>query len=156
MTAQPADTSTLQGIVAALRSLLIVCERLRDESAEAHQVRGADTRLLSMLCSAGEPLRPVEIADRFGISSGTLTALLDRLEQAGLLARLPHPSDRRSYVIVVTTAGAEVTRDFDERLIGAIAAVTPPEHVRAVEDAVIGATQLLAANLSGWPRRAGA
>jgi DNA-binding MarR family transcriptional regulator len=42
---------------------------------------------------------------RLGIASASVTALLDRLELAGLTRRERHPSDRRSVLVVLTPAG---------------------------------------------------
>jgi DNA-binding MarR family transcriptional regulator len=54
-----------------------------------------------------ERLRMKELAEKMGITTGTLTVMVDRLERDGLVARQPHPTDRRSYVIVLTELGRE-------------------------------------------------
>lgn len=54
-----------------------------------------------------ESLRMKELAEKMGITTGTLTVMVDRLERNGLVARQPHPTDRRSYVIVLTDLGQE-------------------------------------------------
>lgn len=57
----------------------------------------------------GEVLTPGTLAKRLGISTASTTVLIDRLERSGHLARRPHPSDRRSLVVVSTTdSDAEV------------------------------------------------
>lgn len=45
------------------------------------------------------PLTPGELAKRARLSSGAVTALLDRLEARGFVERKPHPGDRRSLLI---------------------------------------------------------
>ena len=52
-------------------------------------------------------LRMKELAEKMGITTGTLTVMVDRLEKNGLVARQAHPTDRRSYVIVLTELGRE-------------------------------------------------
>lgn len=52
-------------------------------------------------------LRMKELAEKMGITTGTLTVMVDRLERNGLVMRQPHPTDRRSYVIVLTDLGRE-------------------------------------------------
>lgn len=42
---------------------------------------------------------PSELARHTGLSSGATTAMLDRLEKAGLIARRPNPDDRRGTLI---------------------------------------------------------
>jgi DNA-binding MarR family transcriptional regulator len=52
-------------------------------------------------------LRMKELAAKMGITTGTLTVMVDRLEKNDLVVRQPHPTDRRSYVIVLTDLGRE-------------------------------------------------
>lgn len=49
---------------------------------------------------------PSELASYTGLSSGAATAMLDRLEKAGLIERQPNPHDRRSTLIVVSRQAA--------------------------------------------------
>ena len=56
------------------------------------------------------------------MSSGGMTARIDRLEKAGLVARGPHPTDRRATLVRLTDKG------FD--LIETIM----PEHEEAARD----------------------
>lgn len=46
-----------------------------------------------------------ELADRLGITTGTLTVAVDRLEKLGMVRRKPHEHDRRSWLIVLTEQG---------------------------------------------------
>jgi len=46
-----------------------------------------------------------ELADRLGITTGTLTVSVDRLEKLGMVRRKPHEHDRRSWLIVLTEQG---------------------------------------------------
>ena len=45
------------------------------------------------------PLKPGELAERVQLSSGAITALIDRLEKRGFVERKRHPSDRRSVLV---------------------------------------------------------
>ncbi len=49
-----------------------------------------------------------ELAARLGITTGTLTIGIDKLEKKGLVARKPHEHDRRSWLIVLTEAGEDI------------------------------------------------
>ena len=53
----------------------------------------------------GSPLRMKDLAKKMGVTTGTLTVMIDRLEQQGLLRRIPHETDRRSYLIALTKKG---------------------------------------------------
>ncbi len=54
-----------------------------------------------------QKLRMKELAAKMGITTGTLTVMIDRLEQMKLVERLQHPTDGRSYVIGLTAQGDE-------------------------------------------------
>jgi DNA-binding MarR family transcriptional regulator len=62
---------------------------------------------LVALRRAGPPyeLTPSELARSRMMTSGGMTAALDRLERAGLLSRSPNPSDRRGTLIKLTDRG---------------------------------------------------
>lgn len=50
---------------------------------------------------------PTELAKHTGLTSGATTAMLDRLEHAGLIERRPNPNDRRGTLIAVAESSAE-------------------------------------------------
>lgn len=54
----------------------------------------------------------VELSNRSQIDRTTIGGLIDRLEQSGLLMRMPHPEDRRAYRILLTDQG----RFFEKEL----------------------------------------
>ncbi len=49
-----------------------------------------------------------KLADKLGVTTGTLTVSIDRLEKKALLRRVPHKSDRRSYLIELTEKGQKL------------------------------------------------
>jgi DNA-binding MarR family transcriptional regulator len=57
---------------------------------------------------------PSELAKHTGLTSGATTALLDRLEKAGLIERRPNPDDRRGTLIVPAKSGAETAASWFE------------------------------------------
>ncbi|HEX2979897.1 MAG TPA: MarR family transcriptional regulator [Anaerolineaceae bacterium] len=48
---------------------------------------------------------PSKLARHTGLTSGATTAMLDRLEKAGLIERRPNPDDRRGTLIVPAESG---------------------------------------------------
>ncbi|MFW2368523.1 MAG: MarR family winged helix-turn-helix transcriptional regulator [Desulforhopalus sp.] len=50
-------------------------------------------------------MRMKELAERLGVTTGTLTVGIDKLEKMGLVVRKPHEKDRRSWLIVLTDEG---------------------------------------------------
>ncbi|HET7425544.1 MAG TPA: MarR family transcriptional regulator, partial [Gemmatimonadales bacterium] len=53
-------------------------------------------------------LRPSDFTGSLMLTSSGTTKRLDRLEQAGLVARTPDPADRRGVIITLTEAGHEL------------------------------------------------
>ena len=52
-----------------------------------------------------QDLRMKELAGRLGVTTGTLTVGVDKLEKLELVARKPHKKDRRSWLVVLTAKG---------------------------------------------------
>jgi DNA-binding MarR family transcriptional regulator len=50
---------------------------------------------------------PSELARQTGLTSGATTAMLDRLEKAGLIERRPNPNDRRGTLITPEKSSSE-------------------------------------------------
>lgn len=72
----------------------------------AHTLALSTTELTALLVIADTPMAsPKALAGEVGISSGAVTALLDRLERAGLTSRIADPTDRRRLTITLTATG---------------------------------------------------
>ena len=57
----------------------------------------------------GRRLRMTDLAAAVVISKSGLTSLVDRMEEAGLVAREPDPDDRRAIAVALTAAGSAST-----------------------------------------------
>lgn len=68
-------------------------------------------RFLARASGAGRDVTPIDLARHLGVSTASVTALLDRLERSGHLQRTPHPSDRRKVVITATPHADEEMRE---------------------------------------------
>lgn len=66
--------------------------------------------VLATLRRIGPPyrVRPTEFTSALMLTSSGTTKRLDRLEQAGLIAREPDPDDRRGILIALTPAGRKL------------------------------------------------
>ncbi len=56
-------------------------------------------------------LKMKELAEKMGVTTGTLTVLVDRLEKAGLVERRPHETDRRSIRVLLTDKGLSLAQE---------------------------------------------
>jgi MarR family transcriptional regulator, organic hydroperoxide resistance regulator len=70
-----------------------------------------------------------QLAGACGVRPSTLTGLLDRLEDRGLLTRNPAPHDRRALLVALTADGRRTARtvrhavaDLDRRALGELTA----------------------------------
>lgn len=54
-----------------------------------------DHKALGTLLDAGQPLTPGQLATQMGLTTGAITGIVDRLEQAGFVRRKRDPQDRR-------------------------------------------------------------
>jgi DNA-binding MarR family transcriptional regulator len=99
-------TPSRADVIAALHRFGLERDRLRTALARRLGIAVADLDALEHLELAG-PLSQRELAERLLLSSGAVTFLVDRLEQAGLVGRQPHPTDRRT-TLVGLRPGAEL------------------------------------------------
>jgi DNA-binding MarR family transcriptional regulator len=81
----------------------------------------ADFDVLNTLRRVGDQhgSKPGEMARASLITTGAMTALLDRLERAGLIRRPPDPADRRGLLVRLTPRGSKVARQALQELIAA-------------------------------------
>ena len=66
---------------------------------------------LLMLLQANPAVSPKALARALAIAAPKLTALLDRLQQRGLLQRRPNPNDGRSQLVDLTAQGQRLAGD---------------------------------------------
>ena len=86
-----------------------------------------DYGLLATLRRAGAPyeLTPTDLARHRMMTSGGMTAVIDRLERKGLVTRLPNPNDRRGSLVKLTDEGRRIVEaamelhaDVEHQLVG--------------------------------------
>jgi DNA-binding MarR family transcriptional regulator len=76
-------------------------DRFEDAASEYFGVNRTAMRCMDVLERAGQ-LTAGEIARQTGLTSGAVTALLDRLERAGWVRRLRDDTDRRRILVELT------------------------------------------------------
>ncbi|MBW1642103.1 MAG: MarR family transcriptional regulator [Deltaproteobacteria bacterium] len=59
------------------------------------------------------------LAERLRLTNPTLTGIVDRLEIAGMVERIPNPSDRRSILINLTEKGASISAELNAQMLTA-------------------------------------
>ena len=99
--------------MAVVGRLLGIGRQLEARANEALRPLGlhyTDLDVLATLRRSGKPYRltPTQLRDSVVITSGAMTACLDRLEANGLIARVASPSDRRSSAAELTATGKKL------------------------------------------------
>jgi DNA-binding MarR family transcriptional regulator len=102
-----------EGIVERIQKLNRYIDRSMNETLADFKLDRGEWRLLGALRKSGPPYRrsPGRLAEDVGLSSGAMTNRLDRLQEAGLVRRLPDPDDRRALQVELTDAGWQAWQD---------------------------------------------
>jgi MarR family transcriptional regulator for hemolysin len=64
----------------------------------------------------GPDARQIDLAQAIGISQPSTVRVLNQLEAAGLVERIPHPDDQRSNRLLFTAKGGELVAKIEARL----------------------------------------
>ncbi|MGW9114628.1 MarR family transcriptional regulator [Microbacterium sp. NPDC055683] len=87
--------------------------------------------LISRASRAGAELAPGDLARELGLSTASITGLLDGLERAGYVERRRHPTDRRRLIVAPTALADADPRAtlglVHERIVDAVHQLTPDE-----------------------------
>jgi DNA-binding MarR family transcriptional regulator len=124
------DSSPI-GVIGRVSRLARELEQRLEVVYREHGLESGWHDVLATLRRTGAPfrLRPTDLTDATMLTSSGTTKRLDRLEQAGLIAREPDPDDRRGTLIRLTPAGRRLIDKVTEahlanekRLVGALTA----------------------------------
>jgi DNA-binding MarR family transcriptional regulator len=111
---------SIREVSMALRQLVLGWERFRERVAAELDVGTTEVVALTHLYLDG-PLTPRDLGHLLTLTSGSVTALLDRLEGSGFVSRAHNPDDRRSLLASLTPAGKHAILYYYERLDGIVA-----------------------------------
>ena len=131
----------------ALLSAQIAVSRLIE--LEAVAPIGQDSTVVDLLVRLDQApnsrLRAVELSRQLLMSPSHVSRMLDRAETAGLIAREPDPTDRRASLVVMTTDGRSVLREFAPRLEAIIERVVNQTLNAGEIDDLVGALNRITA-----------
>jgi len=101
-----------------------------DRRACGHGVTRAQWKLLFRL-ERNPGLRQIELADMLDIEQITLSRIVDRLEESGLVERVADPADRRAWRLHVTAKAQPLIEKLraiaDEMIAEAFAGIDPKD-----------------------------
>jgi DNA-binding MarR family transcriptional regulator len=121
----PAQLATL------LRDAITRLNRRVRQTRPVGDLTATQLSALTSLELAGA-LTPRELADTERVQPPTMTKIVAKLEERGLVQRTPHPTDGRQVILAATDSGRTVLAQFDrarnEWLAGRLAELTPEDR----------------------------
>jgi DNA-binding MarR family transcriptional regulator len=103
---KPTDSRPrIEAVQAALRAVATQTDRLDQLSADQFGLNRTDHRALDLISGPG-PLTATALANALGLTTGGITTVIDRLEQAGYAHRRADPADRRRVLVEPTALTA--------------------------------------------------
>ncbi len=131
-------THSLSGFPAAAIRFVRALERNREKIAVDHGLSASELRALFWIAEQGTA-RPKELAQHMEMTTGGITAISQRLVEAGLLDRTADATDRRSLHLQLTPEGHTMMQAMHSDFLGMIAASTTalsPKQLAAFESAL--------------------
>jgi DNA-binding MarR family transcriptional regulator len=127
----PAGQRAATAVLAVIKTSSWLLHELNPVFAE-HGITGTRFDALEALARHGGTARPADLRDTLHRSAQTITSVLDQLQDAGLVNRSPHPSDRRSTIAELTPAGHQAVDRICPPLVDieqdCLSALTPTEQ----------------------------
>lgn len=104
------DTGERMGVVTALVRSAFLVNAVYADSSRAYGLTPQQGQLLCVLMP--QPYGMSELGEMLGLAKSSLTGLVDRTAQRGLVRREPDPRDRRAVRVGLTKDGAEIAEEF--------------------------------------------
>ncbi|MFE4257979.1 MarR family winged helix-turn-helix transcriptional regulator [Streptomyces sp. NPDC056883] len=133
--------ASLHAFAVQLRRLNGEINRLVHGFAHGQGLHPTDVQALSVILDSAEPLTPGRLREHLGLTSGAVTACLDRLERAGHITRSRESEDRRVIHIRYAERGRAAARSSFKPLADA----TDHARQRFSEEELAVALRFLAA-----------
>ncbi|CAM5247339.1 Winged helix-turn-helix transcriptional regulator OS=Streptomyces tendae OX=1932 GN=GUR47_04240 PE=4 SV=1 [Streptomyces tendae] len=106
------EASDLHVLAARLRRMNGEINRLVHAFAGSHGLHATDVQALAAILDAREPMTPGRLREHLGLTSGAVTACVDRLERAGHVRRVRENADRRVVHLHYVPEARETARRY--------------------------------------------
>jgi len=128
--AQSTERGKLEAeLIEEVRASQVATHQMDEAAHRAMGINGTDGRCLDVVDRRGR-ISAGRLAEEAGLSSGAVTAVLDRLEKRGYVRRVPDPTDRRRILVEIT----EKQREAAQRLYYPMKEMTGDWFDRLSED----------------------
>jgi len=115
-----------------IRLAQIATDRLDEAFARYLGINRTDQRCLDIVERHGS-VTAGKLADEAGLTTGAITTVLDRLQSAGYLQRVPDPTDRRRVLVELTPT----TKQIAEEVYGPIGEACVDALTDATDDQLV-------------------
>jgi DNA-binding MarR family transcriptional regulator len=126
----------MAAVTSIMRAQQIMLSRIDTELRDLDLTFARYELLMLLLFSRAEELPLVVIGSRLQVHPASVTSAVDRLEQQGLVRRVPHPTDRRTKLAQLTDDGRERALAATDRLNASVFAdpgLTPEQTTSLVD-----------------------
>jgi len=108
-----AEQVTAEQLAVSLRESIMRLNRRIRQARPVGDLTFSQLSALTSLQLAGA-LTPRELADIERVQPPTMTKIVGKLEDRGLVVRTPHPTDRRQVILAATEQGRAVYAQFEK------------------------------------------
>jgi len=130
-----------RNIIFSIRKLIQAGELYSKELSKIHSISAAQLNCLLALFENGS-LPPSHIAKHMLVKSSTVTGVVDRLEQKGLVRRVRNSPDRRIVTIELTEAGTHLAENapppIQQKIVDGLKKISETE----IDEVVFALTKL--------------
>ncbi|HEX2470021.1 MAG TPA: MarR family transcriptional regulator [Candidatus Limnocylindrales bacterium] len=130
------DAPTARETAALVDQMWLVMRRIWEHAEERLAPYSLSLKHNWALHALDEPMSMSALAERLGIDASYVTTIADQLEERGLIARQPHPTDRRIKSLALTAEGRLLREKLADELwvdVPVLDALTASERTRLRE-----------------------
>lgn len=98
---RPTKLELIQDLIEAVRANQLATDKMDEAAARGLEVNRTDARCLDIVERLG-PVSAGWLATEAGLTTGAVTAVIDRLVAKGYLRRVADPNDRRRVMVEIT------------------------------------------------------
>lgn len=107
--------STTMAAVTSVMRVQQILQSAVDTALRPHNLTFARYEALVLLTFSSRGSLPMRVmGDRLQLHPTSVTNIVDRLEQDGLVQRVPHPTDRRTTLVEITDDGRKLMEEATE------------------------------------------
>jgi DNA-binding MarR family transcriptional regulator len=92
-------TQAAQALIGQVQQMNAVATQMNQAAAHRIGINQLDLQAVQLLRTSSEPMTASHLARATGISTAAATGLVDRLEVAGYVTRVPDSNDRRRTIV---------------------------------------------------------